>query len=299
MIDWDDLRYFLAVQRGGTLARAARALRINATTVGRRLGALEERVGAKLFERTPEGYVLTRAGHELLARAERMEGEALALERAISGTDRKLAGVVRLSATEMLGTRFIAPHLARFASEYPELTLELSCTNRPVNLRRREADIALRLAQPKEDDLVIKRLAEIPLSLYASRGYLGKHGTPPKPDTSLAGHAAILFADSPSFALENGWYAPRLAGARVVMRSDSVSSIFSAVVAGLGIALLPRVVAEAEPALIRLDTRDAPEPRVVWRAVHRDLARAPRIRAVMDFLGEIVLPARRPRSHEG
>lgn len=100
----------------------------------------------------------------------------------------------------------------------------------------------------------------------------------------------ILFAASRAFAVENDWLEQRLADARVVMRSDSVSSIMSAVVSDLGIALLPRVVADAEPRLVRIATKGAPEPRVIWQAVHRDLARAPRVRALLDFLGEIVLP---------
>lgn len=164
-MNWDDLRYFLAVQRGGNLARAARALRINATTVGRRLVALEEHVGARLFDRTPEGYVLTRAGHELLPAAERMEADALAIERQVSGADQRLSGGLRLSTTEMLGTRFISPFLARFSKKHPEIRVELSCTNVPANLGRREADIALRLSRPREENLIVKRLGDVPLSL--------------------------------------------------------------------------------------------------------------------------------------
>lgn len=295
MIDWDDLRVFLAIQRAGTLARAASSLEINATTVGRRLEKLEETAGARLFDRTPDGYRLTRAGHELLPSAERMENEALALERSIAGSDKKPAGVVRLSVTEMLGTRFIAPHLVDFHERYPEILLDLSCTSRTVQLARREADIALRLAQPREDNLVIKRLVAIELGLYASRSYLERRGHPRPPVRALDGHDVILFADARPFAIENEWLSTRLGSARVVMRSDSVSSIFSATVAGLGIALLPHVVASAEPSLERIRTDDAPEPRIVWQAVHQDLARAARIRAVLDFLAEIVAPATRTK----
>jgi DNA-binding transcriptional LysR family regulator len=287
-IDWDDFRYFLALHKQGNLARAARALRINATTVGRRLSALEEHVGARLFDRTPDGYVLTGAGHDFLPYAERMEAEAHSLERAVRGADQRIAGTVRLSTTEMLGTRFIAPQLARFAELHPEIVIDLNCTNLPVNLGRREADVALRLAKPREDNLVVKRLADIHLSLYASRDYLQRAGRPEDADEGLSGHRVLLFAASRAFAIENDWFAPRLGGARVVLRSDSVSSIFSAAVAGLGIALLPDVVAGAEPALVRLATANAPEPRVIWQAVHQDLARAPRIRALLDFLAPAV-----------
>ena len=298
MLDWDDLRYFLAIHRAGTLARAAAELSINATTVGRRLTNLEERVEARLFDRTPEGYVLTLTGRDLLPRAERMEAEALGVAREVNGRDQKAAGTVRLSATEMLATRFITPHLPSFRALHPELTLELECTNRSLNLGRRETDIALRLARPREEDVVTKKLASVPLSLYASHRYLDTHGAPADPERSLRGHTAILFASSRLFAIENEWLQKRLAGAHVALRSDSVSSIYAAAIAGLGIALLPRAVASLDGRLVRLDTDTAPEPRTIWQAVHKDLVRAARIRAVLDFLAQ-VLEGTEPQVHGG
>lgn len=288
MLDWDDLRYFLAVQRSGTLARAASELGINATTVGRRLAALEEKVQARLFDRTPEGYVLTTAGGDLLPRAERMEAEALALERAVLGADQRPVGRVRVTATEMLATRFIAPYIERFRARAPEVTLELECTNRVVSLARREADIALRLSRPREENIVTRRLADIPLALYAAPRYLEERGTPPNPEESLAGHEAILFADTRAFRLENEWYEARLDGAKIALRSDSVSSIYTATVGGAGIALLPVAVAERDEALRHLKTVTAPEPRVIWQAVHEDLQKSGRVRAVLDFFSEIL-----------
>jgi DNA-binding transcriptional LysR family regulator len=290
MIDWNDLRYFLAIARVGTLARASRVLGINATTVGRRLAALEEQVQARLFDRTPDGYVLTPSGRDLLPRAERMEGEAIALDRDVLGADQRASGSVRLTATEMLATRFIMPHLPRFHALHPDVTLEVECTTRVVSLTRREADIALRLARPREGNVVGRRLASVPLSLYAAPHYLEQRGIPKDPEVSLAGHCAILFADARSFAVENEWFVPRLDGARVVLRSDSVSSIYSATVAGLGIALLPRAVASREPALVHIRTVTSPSPRVIWQAVHADVQRSARVRAVLDFLGEVVTP---------
>lgn len=290
MIDWNDLRYFLAIARSGTLARASRLLGINATTVGRRLAALEEQVQARLFDRTPDGYLLTPSGRDLLPRAERMEGEVMALDRDIIGADQRVSGSVRVTATEMLATRFIMPHMPRFHALHPAITLELECTTRFVSMARREADIALRLSRPREENVIGRRLASVPLSLYAAPSYLEQRGTPKDPDVSLAGHAAILFADSRSFTLENEWFVPRLDGARVVLRSDSVSSIYSATVAGLGVALLPTAVAGRETALVHIPTATSPSPRVIWQAVHADLQRSARIRVVLDFLSEIVTP---------
>ena len=187
MLDWDDLRYFLAVAHEGTLARAATALGINATTVGRRLTALEERVGARLLDRTPTGFVLTSAGRDLLPHAERMQAEALSLEREVLGRDQHASGVVRVTATEMLATRFITPHLQRLHARYPAITLELECTNRNVSLARREADIALRLAKPHEENVVTRRLSPIPLALYATRSTSNAGASPRTPSAACAG----------------------------------------------------------------------------------------------------------------
>ncbi|MEZ4224798.1 MAG: LysR family transcriptional regulator [Polyangiaceae bacterium] len=288
MLDWDDLRHFLALSRAATLAQAARRLKVNATTVGRRLTALEDRVGARLFDRTPDGYALTQAGRDLLPHAERIEDQVLALERRVVGADQRLSGTVRVSVTEMIGTRFIAPYLCSFADEHPELAIDLNCTARSVNLARREADIALRLTRPHEPNLVIKKMASVHLALYASRSYLEQRGRPADPERSLAGHQVLAFAAARPFAIENDWLDKRLDGARVVLRSDSVSSIVSATAAGLGIALLPRSVADGDPTFQRLNTESEPEPRVIWQAVHAELARSPRVEAVTRFLGRVV-----------
>jgi DNA-binding transcriptional LysR family regulator len=293
MLDWNDLRYFLAVHRGRTLAGAAALLKINATTVGRRLTALEEQVHTRLFDRTPDGYVLTAAGRELLPRAERIEVDVLAVEREVSGADQRAAGVVRVNVTEMLATRFITAQLPRFIERHPAITLDLNCTRRSVDLGRRDADIALRLARPREDDVVTHKLATIDLALYASESYLARHGVPDQPEVSLAGHRVVLFADARAFSLENDWFEPRLDGASIIMRSDSVSSIFGATLAGAGIALLPRACADAEPTLRCLHTATHPEPRVVWQTVHRDLAKSARVRAVLDFLAEVLVNRQR------
>jgi DNA-binding transcriptional LysR family regulator len=290
VLDWDDLRVLLAIHRTGSLAGAGAALDINPTTVGRRLTALEERAETRLFDRTPDGYVLTAAGRDILPRAERMEAEALGVERDLTGADARLAGVVRVTVTEMLATRFVAQHLERFAARYPGITLDLSCTNAVVNLSRREADVALRLARPREPDVISKQLAPIHLALYASPEYLAAHGQPDDAERSLAGHRVIGFASTPPFRRENAWFDARIGAAQVALRSDSVSSIYAATTGGLGIALLPRAVADHDPRLVRVPTETAPEPRMIWQALHKDLRANARVRAVTEFLAEILTP---------
>ncbi len=289
MLDWDDLRHFLAVLRAGSLAGASKVLGIHPTTVGRKIEALETRAGTALFERHGRVWVASPAGRALLPRAERVENEMLSLERELDGADARLAGIVRVSATEMLATRFIVPHLGVFAARYPDITLDLHCTNRPVDLERREADIALRLTRPHAPSLVTRKLSAIPLALYGASAYVTSRGMPEEPDSHLRGHDVILFAEARAFRVENDWMAERLEGARIVARSDSVSSIFGAAVAGVGLALLPQSVADAEPALVRIATRTIPEPRVIWQTIHEDLRDNARVRAVLSFLGEILM----------
>ncbi|MCC7536114.1 MAG: LysR family transcriptional regulator [Deltaproteobacteria bacterium] len=294
-VEWNDLRYFLAVLREGNLVRAASRLGIDPTTVGRRVSALEERIGARLFDRTPEGWIATPAGRRLEPSAARMEDAAAAAEREIAGADARPEGVVLVTATEMLATRFLAPHLGRFATKHPGIELHLLCTNKLLNLGRREADVSLRLSRPKEENVVAKKLTTIPLALYASSAYLDEVGRPADPEKSLAGHRVLLFSESRAFESENRWMLERMSDARVVLRSDSVSSVMSAAVGGLGIALLPRVVGDAEPRLERVVTRSAPAEREIWQSVHRDLARNARIRAVTEFLGKVLGPVDSPR----
>jgi DNA-binding transcriptional LysR family regulator len=290
VFDWDDVRFFLAVGREGNLARAAAALGLDATTVGRRIGSLERELGARLFDRSARGFSLTAAGRRLLPRAEGMEHQALALDLDLAGDDQKLEGRVRLTSTEMIATRFIAPFLSRFHERYPGIHLDLWCTNRDVDLGRREADIALRLSRPRQDDIVVKKLLSIELGLYASEDYVQRNGLPRS--GALAGHRFVLFADTRPFQRENEWLGRHVGQGLVVLRSDSVSSLMSAAQGGLGIALLPCHVAERTPGLVRTPLEGSPEPRVVWQAVHRDLQGAARIRAVLEFLDRLFSPAR-------
>ncbi len=151
-----------------------------------------------------------------------------------------------------------------------------------------EADIALRLARPTQEDLIIKRLSFIPLGLYASVDYVDRYGLP---KDTLAGHQMILFANKRPFRRENEWLEARMDGAQLALRSDSVSAIYSATVGGTGIALLPCLVADKDRHLVRVPFEGAPEPRQIWQAVHKDLRDSARIRAVLDFVGKTMSPA--------
>jgi DNA-binding transcriptional LysR family regulator len=287
-VDWNDLRFFLAVQRGATLKAAGSALKIDPTTVGRRLAALEAELSTRLFDRTPDGYVLTSAGVRLLPIAESMAERIDTLVAEIAGEDHKLEGRVRLTATEMLATRFIMPYLPTFSRRYPNIRLEVDCSSEVLSLSRREVDVALRLSRPREDGLVAQRLSAIELGLYASPRYAADHPLPKTAEQGLTGHHIVAFADTSAFTRENSWLEEHLQDALVVMRSNSVSALYAATVAGLGIALLPCIVADKDPRLVRIPSVEGPKPRWIWQIVHRDLQHTARVRAVLGFVSRVL-----------
>ncbi len=294
-MDWDDVRYFLAVQRRGSLSEAGRRLRVDATTVGRRIAALEEALGARLFVRTSGGWRLSEAGQRVLPSAERLEAEVTALGRAARGAAAAVEGVVRLTTIETVATRFIAPALPALRTRHPGLDLELLCTMRTLDLARGEADVALRIARPKEEALVARKLTEIHFGAYASRGYLEARGLAPDTLRSLDGVDALDYAEALYPTAESAWLHEKSETPRVALRTTSVSTLLAATIAGLGVALLPVAVAEGEPALVRLPALGAPRPRPIWQVVHRDVAETARVRAVLDFLGELFArPGLRP-----
>lgn len=170
--DWDDLRFFLAVARSGRLTAAARRLGADHATVSRRITSLEESLKAKLFERRPQGYALTGHGEQLLAKAESMETEALAIQSEIGGADMALSGTVRIGAPDGFGSTFLAPRFASLGKAYPGLELQLIAMPRLLSLSKREADVAITLAPPKEGKVVARKLCDYRLGLYASQDYL-------------------------------------------------------------------------------------------------------------------------------
>src|SRR5882724_4397945 len=158
MADWDAVRFFLELARAKTLARAARRLRVDYTTVGRRVSAFERELGAKLFERTPEGFVLTDAGESIRAAAEQMEQSALSVEQRALGADRRLSGTVRVAAAESAGHAVVLPAMRELHLRHPEIRLHLQTGLARLDIARREADLALRFAPPESGDLRVRRL---------------------------------------------------------------------------------------------------------------------------------------------
>jgi DNA-binding transcriptional LysR family regulator len=280
---WDELRFLLAVSRHGTLAAAGRALRVNATTVGRRLGELERRLGTKLLTKTPDGLRPTVAGVAAFEVAARMEEAMLAFERRTRGDDARLEGLVRVTAGDGMMLS-IVPLVSRFRGRYPGVQLELLSENRVIDLARGEADIAVRIVQPTTATLVAQKVATIGIGLYAQEDYLARSS---RLDTigDLRGHAMIGM--SPPF--DSGPEAQWLAQHGVThygVRCNTISLVLAAAATGAGVAVLPHNLAAMEPRLRRVLRDVELAPRSVWLVVHREVRRRAAIRAVMTFLAE-------------
>ncbi|HEU4727845.1 MAG TPA: LysR family transcriptional regulator [Kofleriaceae bacterium] len=284
MLDWDDLRFVLAVARGGTLSAAARALATTQPTVGRRISAFEEAVGARLFHRQPTGYVPTAAGHAVIANLERMEREALDAERLLSGRDVGVRGTVRITTSEWLVVRVLGPAVAGLVAGHPSLTIDVIAEPRHVNLTRRESDLAIRPRAFEHQDVYQRRLARLELGLYASPGYLAAHGAPSFA-AGCAGHTFIGLHDEIN-DIAQPWISAMAAAARIAVRTNGREQMATIAAAGAGLACLPRLVGDSHAGLRRLAVpRPLPE-RVLWLGIHRDARAIPRVRTVSSFLVE-------------
>jgi DNA-binding transcriptional LysR family regulator len=283
VLDWNDLRYFLAIARAGTLAGAARDLKVEHTTVGRRLSALESALGTKLFTRAPGGLTLTRAGSEILSIAEEIAVRAQAIERRVAGEDDRIAGTVRVTTSEAV-SGYLVKQCAELRERHPALMVEILSGNRAFDLLRGEADIAVRVRPDTEPDLIVRKVARAVWSMYASAAYVSRKHVPRAPG-DLAGHDVIGFDQSLGAVPGALWLQDHATGAQIVMRANSIVAASNAAIVGMGIAVLPCFIADAEPALQRL-TPLALGERDIYLVVHPDLARIARIRAVMEFIIE-------------
>jgi DNA-binding transcriptional LysR family regulator len=279
MWQWDDVRFFLAVSRNRSLSGAARALRVDHATVGRRIAAFEEQLGSKLFDRTPDGFAITAAGQAILSQCEAMESAAASVDRLVAGHDARLSGLVRVATTEGLAHVIIVPALAMLAGAHPQLQVEVMTDPRPLNIARRQADIAVRFGRPTDAELVCRKLGDCGLAPYASRAYLATHGVPER-GKGLAGHSSVSYLGAPS------WFSNALAGARVGFFGNSPFVQMRAVAAGIGIGIVPCCLGDDYPELQRLSPAEPPEVRPVWMIIHRDLRRVARIRLVANAIAE-------------
>lgn len=287
MQDWNELRLVLAIRRAGTLTAAAKALAIDHSTAFRRLNTLEARLGVRVFERLPGGiYQATAAGERMAATAERMEDEALALDRDITGRDHRLSGRLRVTSSETLAFSRLTRHLAAFRETHPGIVVELAIDNRVLSLSRREADIALRPIRPTEGDLWGRKLAGVAWTFYASPDLVQAMGGPVEKPQSLASQAMIGWEEAVSGIQAAGWLARAVPADSIVYRTSSLVNQLTAAKAGIGLALLPCYLGDGDPGVVRaLRHPIGALTGELWIVTHADLKGTARVRAFFELVG--------------
>lgn len=287
-MEWDEVRNFLAVARGGSLSAAAKVLDLSAATVGRHVAALEKRLGARLFEHRQTGYALTETGETIRVKAEEAEEAMLALERAAIGRDLRARGRVRLATAEDIASLLVAPRLPELRRAYPGITIETVASWDMVNLTRREADIALRTARPTEGDFVMRQVGVWNCAVYVSKAYAKKRriDLAGRGRTTLPALDVIAWTDDSTFR-SSEWFGRNARGSAVVFTANSRHIQMAACKAGLGAAILPCLAADSDRDLVRLAEPEHVRSVGLWLVAHRDLIHTARVRAVMDFIVDI------------
>ncbi|PHS05726.1 MAG: hypothetical protein COA78_15050 [Blastopirellula sp.] len=280
VFEWDDLRIFLAILRGRSVRAASKLLNVSHSTVSRRLQAMEEQIGIKLFVRQPEGFVLTKVGEAMVERAEHIESEFLSLEREVFGRDAMLSGPVRISAPPLLAQHLLMPILAEFTELYPEIEIDMDATFDVADLRRRNADIAIRFQVSPDENLISHRLPDFASSIYATPDYIATHSfSDPNPTARwivLGGREVLSHwrQDSPH------------AGCKVQHVVSDMQVHFNAVKASMGFGHLFCFLADEEPELVRLPDAGSNKTITAWAVTHPDLVSTERVRVCVRFLVE-------------
>jgi DNA-binding transcriptional LysR family regulator len=283
---WDDLRYILAVHRHGSLARAAKALGLNKSTISRRIAAIESELGVVLMQRTAAGYEFTAAGETAALAAERMERTVNELVGAVGEVDRQAKGTVRVTVPAWFAQYLIIPELAEFRRTHPGLDVHLITTDEVLDLGRREADIALRNVRPTQQSLIVRKGGLLDFAMYASREYIALHGMP-RDREDLASHHLIAYRDAIAYVQAHRWINDL--AERVAFRASDAASMLDAVAAGLGIGVLPCILAVGAPGLACVETVGSPQPEMIWIVTHPDTREVERVRVVSAWLAELFI----------
>lgn len=275
-MNWDDLRYFLALARTRTVSAAGRALNVKHTTVARRIKALETQLNTRLFDHLSDGYAMTLAGENLYQHAIIMEEQALAVDRELFGLDAQMQGVLNLTASHDVLKRIVIPHLDSFKQTYPCIDLRLQSSVSLADLSSRQSDIALRLTPKPPDYLIGKKVLPLRHGIYASEQYLKQNPSPAQ---------VILWNDETEYP---EWVQQHFPKAEVSIYANDVTSQLCCVSKHLGLARLPCYIGDYAPDLRRLDLPLTPSTWSVWVLSHVDLRSTARVRACREFLVDVI-----------
>ena len=282
-VEWDDLRYVLALSRVKTLSLAGASLGVSHTTVGRRLRAIEARLGVRLFDQTPEGFVTTSAGQDIVEVAERVENDVLSLEGRVLGRDAELRGKLRVATMDMLFGAFRGV-FASFIMRYPSIELTTTISDTEVSLLRREADVALRLTNTPPEYLVGRRVGHADFAVYASKALADRVG----PNATLDDYPWIHWDERLGMHWLDQYLAVHAPNARIAMRIDVSSRVLHEIVAaGIGVHFLSCAVGDADPGLVRIGPIEPAFGRDIWLLTLPELRSTSRIRAFMDHVVSI------------
>jgi DNA-binding transcriptional LysR family regulator len=282
-LDWDDLKVFLHAARGGSLGSAARRLRVDQSTISRRIAHLECTLGMALFERLPSGLRVNEAGERLLCHAERIESAVIAMREDVQCGGSRMAGRVRLATMEGIASLYLASRFSRLRQQYPNLTVELLTSPQTVSVNRREADLFLSFFMPTALGMVSERLGCFQLGLYGSRSYLERDGMPENP-ADLARHSFVTYIDDLIQLNSVRWLDDVIKNPTVSFHSNSMIAQMNAAAGGLGLVLLPSFATDGRDDLVPVLHDRLSTTRELWINVHNDLQFVPRIRAVSGFL---------------
>lgn len=284
-LDWDHYRSFLAVLEEGSLSGAARTLGVSQPTVGRHIDALQAALGGTaLFTRSPQGLRPTEAALQLRPHAETMAAAAAALVRTASGAKAEARGTVRITASEVVGAEVLPPILTALRERHPAVAIELVLSNRAEDLLRRDADIAVRMVEPKQGALVVRAIGAVALHLYAHRRYVAAHGLPRDLDDLAANHAIVGFDRNSASAAALKARGLALPRELFALRTDSDLAQIAAVRAGYGVGVLQTGIARRDADLLAVLPDQLDFSLGIWLAIHEDLRGVHRIRLVFDAL---------------
>lgn len=284
-IGWELYRSFLGVLEEGSLSGAARALGITQPTVGRHIAMLESALGLALFTRSQSGLLPTEAALAIRSHAQTMRSAAAALQRVAEGHGEGIKGTVRVSASEMIGVEVLPAIVARLQEQHPQLKIELVLTNRVQDLLHREADVAVRMADPKQDALIARRVGGVMLGLHARKDYLARRGTPRTPG-ELGQHTLIGFDVETPFLRAAAKAFPAWTRRALSLRTDSDVGQMALIRAGCGIGVCQVALARRDPSLVRVLPRHFSLQLETWIAMHEDLRNSPRCKVTFDALVE-------------
>jgi DNA-binding transcriptional LysR family regulator len=288
MLDWNDLRYFVAVAREGSTLAAGRQLRVSQTTVARRIAALEGALGFPIFEKRQAGYALTPLGRDLLGRAEQVEAAAKAFAETAEAQSRNLSGSVKITTEEIYAITVLAPLLRELHELHPEIMIQLDTSQQVRDLGAGEADISLRSTKPETPQpagLVGRQLCIDDWALYCSRDYAARHGVP-STLAEMKDHAFIGGGGGNLWIHYQNWLQTLGLEGNVAVHHATSGGLLSGVGSGFGIAVLPCMIADADPDLIRCVPPRTQHGRILWLFTHERVRHTPRVRTVVDFLYE-------------